>query len=200
MEEHKIPNKNKPEVTGSGKVVKNSTSKRFAEVFLAEDVADAKSYIFWDVAVPIIKNGISSVFHSTIDAIFGPAQGGSYGRTPQGGNRTNYNRYSWSENSRNNRIESTERRRVSYAFDDIKYDNVSLPNRILDDLNDIIDEYGLCSINDYYDVVRQYIQGIILDSSFEDSKYGWTSLRGTTVERCMGGGYMIRFPKARPLD
>lgn len=184
-------------VHGEVKTKKASASKKFADVILAEDVADAKSYIIWDVIVPIVKDGISVVFHSTIDAIFGSSRGSYYNNRNQGNNRTNYTRYSYKDDRREpQRRYSEDRDRDkyrTYGYDDIILDNRGEAELVLDNLNDIVDEYGLASVGDYYELVG-------ISGNFQDNKYGWTNLRAATVERVMGGGYRIKLPKARPLD
>ena len=59
-------------------------------------------------------------------------------------------------------------------------------------LEDMIDQYDIASVADLYDLV-----GIV--GSYTDNKYGWTSVRSARIER-VRDGYVIRMPKALPLD
>lgn len=198
-EENRIKVKDRPEVNTTASIRKNKTSKKLAEAFLAEDVANAKSYIFWDVLVPSVRDVFVSTLHSIIDSTFGTRIGGSsYGRTMVSGNRRDYSKIT-SVPSSSQRARTDERAYNTYTFDDILFDDAGTPNLILDELNEIIDEYGMCSVNDYFETVRSYIRNIRIDSNPQDTVYGWTSLRAARVERAGRGQYYINFPRVRPV-
>lgn len=197
-EENKVKaDKERPNVTANAKVRNNATSKKLTEAFLAEDVSNAKSYIFWDVLVPNIKDVFGQTLHSAIDAILGTRRGSSYGRSSYGSGYSSHTNYS--------KISSTSREREidrsynTYTFDDIELDDSGVANLILDELNDIIDEYGSCSVNDYFETVRQYVRNLRIDMNPQDVNYGWTSLRSAQVMRAGRGMYYIKFPRVRPL-
>lgn len=199
-EESKLLNKERPPVTANARVKNNAGSKRLAEAFLAEDVENAKSYIFWDVIIPTLKDGIGLTLHSAVDAIFGGgSRRGGYGRTSYGNSSNHVNYSKISSVSANSSRAREDRSYNVYSFDDIEIDDSGVANLILDDLNDICDEYGSCSVNDYFEVVKQYIRGIRIDSTAQDNDYGWTSLRAARVERAGRGMYYIKFPRVRPL-
>lgn len=195
-DENRVKPKDRPNVTANAKIRKNATSKKLTEAFLAEDVSNAKSYIFWDVLVPNIKDVFGQTLHSAVDAILGTKRGGSYGRSYGSGynGHTNYSKISSTSRDR-----EPERTYNTYTFDDIELDDSGVLNLILDDLNDIIDEYGDCSINDYFETVRQYVPNIKIDMNPQDTKYGWTSLRSAQIMRAGRGMYYIKFPRVRPL-
>lgn len=197
-EENKVnPDKKRPNITANAKVRNNAASKKLSDAFLAEDVSNAKSYILWDVLMPNIKDVFIKTLHSTVDAIFGTRIGNSYGINSYGSGYSNHRNYS--------KISSTSRERDidrvydSYTFDDIELDDSGVANLILDELNDIIDEYGSCSVNDYFETVRQYVRNLRIIMNPQDTKYGWTSLRSAQVVRAGRGMYYIKFPRVRPL-
>lgn len=194
-EENRVKKKDRPNIEVDAKVRHNSASKKLTEAFLAEDVANAKSYIIWDVLVPNIKDVFGQTLHSTIDAILGTRRGGAYGRPSysSGSNHTNYSKIS---STRERVVENTYN---TYTFDDIELTDAGVANLILDELNEIIDEYGNCSVNDYFETVRQYVRGIRIEQNPQDVNYGWTSLRAAQVMRAGRGMYYIRFPRVRPL-
>lgn len=197
-EEKRVKDRVRPEVKTTASIRKNGTSKKLAEAFLAEDVANAKSYIFWDVLVPNVRDVFVNTLHSMIDSTFGTRTGGSYGRTVVGANRTNYSKIT-SIPTTSSRVRTDERTYNTYTFDDILFDDAGTPNLILDELNEIIDEYGMCSVNDYFETVRSYIRNIRIDSNPQDTVYGWTSLRAAKVERAGRGQHYINFPRVRPV-
>lgn len=209
MEETTILNDKKkkpvsPELQGSGHVRKPSASRKFAEVFLAEDASDAGNFIIWDVLIPIIKDGIGTVLHSTVDALFGPGRGGQYrGGTGRNGNHVNYNKQYESRRGYPEPRERSERVRNSqHGLQDIVISTKSIAEAIIDDLDDDIREYGLVTIGSYYERAIEYMPELSreIETSFNDNKFGWTSMRDVYSQRLMGGGYRIVFPRPKPLD
>ena len=55
-------------VTGNVKTRKNEVRK-FTDIFISEDAANVKSYIFMDVLVPAIKKAISDIVTDGVDMI-----------------------------------------------------------------------------------------------------------------------------------
>lgn len=61
----------------------------------------------------------------------------------------------------------------------------------LDTLNKAIHDYGAVTVSDLYDIVG-------LSPSYNDSQYGWTSLKGVVIIR-VRDGYILPLPNAVPL-
>ena len=59
-------------------------------------------------------------------------------------------------------------------------------------LDDLIDQYGVVSVADLYDLVG------LTSTNYTDNKYGWTDLRHAEVRRDRDG-YLLRMPKATPI-
>lgn len=192
-----------PEMQGTGHVRKPSASRKFAEVFLAEDASDAGNFIIWDVLIPIIKDGIGTVLHSTVDALFGTGRGG-YQNKNRGGNHISYDKqYGSNRRGYPEPRERSERVRTSqHGLQDIVISTKSIAEAIIDDLDDDIREYGLVTIGTYYERAIEYMPELAreIETSFNDNKFGWTSMRDVYSQRLMGGGYRIVFPRPKPLD
>lgn len=175
-------------VSGNVRTVKKSGARKFAELFIPEDVSDIKSFIIMDILVPAAKK----VMSDTVDMIL---YGGSRGGNKGGGgiaNRVSYQRY-YDRGGRDSRESSrSSRSRATYDYDDILLPNRVQADAVLDKMDALIAEYGLVSICDYYDLVG-------VESDYTSNKYGWTDLRTARVER-VRDGYIIRLPKAVPLD
>ena len=66
---YKAENQNKPGtekkvekvINGTAKVRKKTEARKFADIFISEDVSNVKEYIFMDVLVPGIKKAISDI-------------------------------------------------------------------------------------------------------------------------------------------
>ena len=59
-------------------------------------------------------------------------------------------------------------------------------------MNDIIARYDYVRVLDLYDMAE-------LTAPFTANRYGWTNLKNAYVDR-VRDGYIIRLPRAMPLD
>lgn len=182
----KEPLKERPKVEkvveGRVRSKKKGYLHKCAEVFISEDVSSVKSYLIMDVLIPNIKKAISD----GVDMIL-------YGDTGRGKrmstSKTPYHRAYY---EKSNDTPRSPRLRSGYDFDDIILDTRGDAERVLSQLDDIIDTYGIASVADMYDLVGK-------SGNYTDCKYGWTDLRMASVVRT-GDGYMLKLPKALPLD
>ena len=175
-------------IAGTATTKKKSTSKKFADVFLAEDVSSAKSYILWDVLVPKVKNTIEEVLVSTVHAIFG---GSSEPRKTS--SKVSYRSY---YDERNRRPERTDnnyiRSKVGYEFDDVVLESRGEAEAVLHQMDEVVGTYGVVTVADLYDMVG-------ITGRYTDNKYGWTDIRSAEPIR-VRDGYLIKLPKAMPLN
>lgn len=176
-------------VTGLAKVKKKSEIRKFADNFISEDAPKVGSYLFTDVIVPGIVKIITDSFKDGVDIIFKGASGRNSRNS--GGYPGNYVSYN-SISSRNNND-----RRPAPAKQVHSPSDITLPSRrdaeaVLNQLNDIIGQYGTATVADLYDSVG-------ISHSFTDVKYGWTDLRNADVARDSDGWY-VKLPQAYPLD
>lgn len=183
--EEKAEKKVEKVVTGSVKSKKKNEIRKFADVFISEDIENVKSYILQDIIVPAIKKAISDVVTNGIDMILY----GETGKTKKSNSsRVSYRDY-YSSNDRRSTYSSTRR---SYSYDDIILDNRGEAEEVLMKMDELIDAYGVASVGDLYDLV-----GITGD--YTDNKYGWTNLRSAQAVRTRDG-YLLKLPKALPLN
>lgn len=172
-------------VSGTTRVKKKSEAKKFADVFMAEDIENVKSYIFMDVLVPAVKKAISDVVTNGIDMILY----GENGRTKKGSSsKVSYRSYY--DRGKNNHSASSSVKRA-YDYDDIILDNRGEAEDVLERMYELIDIYDNVSVADYYDLLG-------VSSDYTDNKYGWTELPNSSVVR-VKDGYKIRLPKPMPL-
>ena len=83
------------------------------------------------------------------------------------------------------RREPSLRNRSRHNFDDIILDSRGEAEEVLSHLVDLVDDYGMASVADLYDLVG-------ITSNFTDNKYGWTNLSSASVSR-VRDGYLIDF-------
>ena len=172
-------------VSGTAKVKKKSETKKFADVFITEDIDNVKSYILMDVLVPAVKKAISDVVTNGIDMILY----GESGRTKKSSaSKVSYRNYY--DRGKNDRSSSSGMRRA-YDYDDIILDDRGEAEDVLERMYELIDTYDNVSVADYYDLLG-------ISSDYTDNKYGWTELPNSSVVR-VKDGYKIRLPKPMPL-
>lgn len=181
----------KPVVTGA-KTKKKSEISKVADVFLAEDINSVKSYIIMDVLVPAVKKAISDIVTNGIDMILYGGNGNPSTKKSIASkvSYTPYYKYNQQTNQTNDRPVS--RPKAAYEYDDVVFDSRGEAEKLLLAMDHAIQEYGMVSVGDYYDLAG-------ITSQYTTHKYGWTDLRGAEVVR-IREGYIIKLPKPTPLD
>ena len=175
-------------IAGTVKSKKKSEIRKFTDVFISEDIDNVKSYILLDVLIPAIKKAISDIVTNGIDMIL-------YGETGKTKSYSTASKISYRSyyDGRNGRIDySSIRTKIGYNYDDIIFDNRGEAEDVLSRMDELISTYGLVSVADLYDLVG-------ITGNYTDNKYGWTNIRSASVIR-VRDGYMLKLPKALPLD
>ena len=175
-------------ISGSASRKKRSEAKKFADVFIQEDVSNVKSYILMDVLVPAVKKALSDIVKDGVDMILY----GETNRNRKNGNtsRVNYRGY-YDREERRDRPSSRSRDYLDY--DEIIFDARGDAEAVLDAMNDIIDQYGIVSVADLYDLAN-------LDHPpYTMNKYGWTNIAGARAMR-VRDGYALKLPRAVPIN
>ena len=175
-------------VSGTAKTKKKSEMSKFKDIFISEDASNVKSYVLMDVLIPAMKKAISDIVTTGIDMILYGEEGESRRRAPS--ERVSYRRY---YDQRDDRSIDRVRTRTGYSYDDIIVDNRGEAEEVLSRMDELIDQYGVVSVGDLYDLVG-------LTGTYTDQKYGWTNIRTAKPERLRDGGYVIKLPKALPID
>lgn len=170
-------------ISGTAKSKKKSGVYKFAEVFIADDVDDVKSYILEDVIVPAIKD----VILDAVRALLGVS---NTSRKSASASKVSYRSY-YDKNT-DRRDYGSNRIKTSYDYDDIILDTRGEAEEVLSRMDELIATYGLVSVADLYDLVG-------ITGNYTDNKYGWTDTRSASVIR-VRDGYMIKLPKALPLN
>ena len=177
----------KVEQIAKGKTKKKSEVKKFADTFIAEDITSVKDYIIMEVLLPAAKKAISDIVTNGIDMIlYGETRSKSKSRE----SRVSYTKYY--DRDRDYDRPSRTRGRYGYDYDDIILDTRKEAEEVLDRMDDLIDNYGMVSVADLYDLVG-------VSGNYTDNKYGWTNLRNADVQR-VRDGYLLKLPKALPFD
>lgn len=175
-------------IAGTVKSKKKSEIRKFTDVFISEDIDNVKSYILLDVLIPAIKKAISDIVTNGIDMILY----GETGKTKSNSTASKVSYRSYYDGRNGRRDYSAIRTKISYNYDDIILDNRGEAEDVLSRMDELISTYGLVSVADLYDLVG-------VTGNYTDNKYGWTNIRSASVIR-VRDGYMLKLPKALPLD
>lgn len=182
------PKKVEKVVQGTVKKKKRSEFRKLSDVFISEDAANVKNFVLMDVLVPAIKKAISDIVTNGIDMVL---YGGN-GRVKRDSatSKVSYRSYYDRKDERDSRA-NTPVSRTGYSHDEIIFITRGDAERVLDCMENVIDQYGLVTVADYYEFAGER-------SEHTDQRYGWTNIRSAKVVRVYDG-YRIDLPKAYPL-
>jgi hypothetical protein len=182
----------KPIISSEVKKVKANPAKKFADLFIAEDVNTAKGYVLTNFVIPGIKNGILELLRT----MFYGKGGGSSSYSSFGSNVTRIN-YWKGPNSNVSNIKAN-----SYVgmrdYDHIMVASMSEAEAIIDYLSEVMERYKRVSIANLYEAASSPSNRIPIEAT--DYKYGWISMRGFDILPKGDGWYLIKTPRPVPLD
>lgn len=179
-------------VSGSVKTKKKSSLSKFADTFIEEDKDTVVGYLLSEVLIPSFKKMVSDTIKTGIDKmLYGDAE---VSRSNSPASKISYSKYynDKSSYSRNSSTAPVSNRRDTYEYNNIVLETRGDAEAVLMGMDDIIAKYEIVSVADLYDLVG-------IAGSYTDYKYGWTDIRSARIER-VRDGYVIRMPKALPLD
>lgn len=171
--------------------IKTNEVRKFADIFISEDISNVKDYIFMDVLVPAIKKAIYDIVTNGIDMFLY----GSTGKTknsPSGAKVLPYRNFYEQKNNSGYRGSENVRNHNGFEYEDIKFDNRGDAEAVKQQMQAAIIKYGFVTVADLYDMVDQ-------PAPYTSQKYGWMDVSGVEVAR-VRGDYMLKLPKAAPID
>lgn len=172
--------------------IKQNEVRKLADIFISEDIANVKSYIFMDVIVPAVKKAIYDVVTNGIDMfLYG---GSGKGRPSSNGNKVNYRTYYDQKNNNSVTYRGSENtsNRNGFEYDDIVFNNRGEAEAAKQQMQDIIGRYGIVTVSDLYEMVNE-------TAPYTAQKYGWMDVSGAETIR-VRDGYKLKLPRAVPID
>lgn len=171
-------------VSGNAKTRKQSEVKKFAGMFMPDEIGDVKTFIKTDVVIPGLKNAIADIVSILL---FGEA--GRIGGRKTSGSKVSYQRYYDDPRGNDRRNYNRPRPVAGFDFDDIVFENRGDADLVLDQLESAIATFGMASVLDLYDLA-----GVTCPNYMAD-KYGWTDIQSAKVVR-VRDGYILQLPRA----
>lgn len=172
-----------------GRARKMPLGRRAKEAFFPGSPGEAFGSVIWDVFLPAAKDmlfdGLQEGFQRLI---FGESRG-VYRRTLS--NTSNVSRVNRHSPDRALGFKGNERMsdqgRRNQDLTEIVIDSRVEAEHVLDQMNQLIDQYDVCTLADFYTLVGQ-------TTAHTDFKFGWESL-GNAVVRRFHDGYIIDMPR-----
>lgn len=188
LDKKSIKEKKEIKAVVNGKVTKKKKgigSKIGAVLFDDNNVGDVKEYVIFDVIVPAVKNAISNAITGGIDMLL-------FGERRSDSSRSRdsrcYTSYSSRSTSRRDSSRQGYRRQSLFDIDDILLPTKLDANSVIDNMFNILDEYGVVSVADYYALVGE-------PSNYQMNAWGWENLTNVYTQRTRNGEYKIVLPK-----
>lgn len=176
-------------IAGNAKTRKKNAGSKIAESFFSEDVHSIGNYALMDVIIPALKKTLYDVITNSFDMLLFGGTGRSK-RTSEA-SRVSYRNY-YDRRDDRDRYSREPASRPRYGHDDVVVDSRAEAEEVINRMNEVIDTYGMVSVADLYDLVG-------MKPEYTDNKYGWTNIRNAEPIR-VRDGYMIKLPKAIPID
>lgn len=180
-------------VSGTVKTKKKSEARKFADVFITEDIHSVKTYVFSDVIVPAVVDLIEDIVVGGIRMVLRGDAGSRRDRRSKDRDYTNYSRFSSSRDR--DRDRDRDRRRESssrFDYEELVFETRGDAEAVRDELEDVIEKYGMVTVADFYDMADR-------TAPYTANSYGWTNIRHADIVRTRDG-YIIRLPRAAAID
>ena len=189
QQKNDVPEK-KVEKVVTGPVIsrKRNIFQEIAKEFLMKDVRDIKSYILQDIVIPTVKKAVDDTVHMILYGDTGSKKSNSLASS------VSYRSYYDKQREQNEPARRSPGNRATdgwrYNFD--KFQSVGFSSRgdaerVLMQMDELIDIYGSANIGDFYDLVG-------MTGDYTDNRYGWTDLQSAVPVRERDGSYSIQFP------
>lgn len=182
-------------VEGTAIKKKKSLSRRFFNIFFSESIEDVTTYVLYDIIVPAIKENIVDIINSTTSMMFlgeTRRKRGGRGQSTGGVTRINYGGY-FSGNQSSEKMPSYRNSNIPSKVDELVLESRGDAELVLDQMLEIIDQYGKVTVSDYYDLMG-------VSTTFTDNKYGWRDLRNARIIKSGRDGYLIDLPRESILE
>ena len=178
-------------VRGKVTLKEQNDIQKIANDFLAEDLKTVKDRIIAEYLIPMLKNGLCSIFNSAISiALWGDdrSRSSSTNYSSSSRQRNSYDRYYQDGQSSRPGPSGRPARTLQNLDFEVRYDADSTLNEMYDALR----KYKQVSVGDLWDMM-----GVSNEST--DYNYGWYNLNEAYIKG-IPGGYRLVLPRPIPLS
>ena len=178
-------------VKGKVSVKEQNDIQKLAGAFLAEDLKTVKNRLIVDYILPMLKNGVWSIFNSAVSiALFGEdrSRGSSGGYS---GPRTQRNSYDgYYQGAQSNRG-GNPNQPIRQDLQNVDFESRMDAEDILGELRGAVRNYNQVAVGDLWDLMG-------VSSVDTDYNYGWYNLDQAYIKG-IAGGYRLILPRPVPL-
>ncbi len=178
-------------VRGKVTLKEQNDIQKIANDFLAEDLKTVKDRIIAEYLIPMLKNGICSIFNSAISiALWGDdrSRSSSTNYSSSSRQRNSYDRYYQDGQSSRPGPSGRPARTLQNLDFEVRCD----ADDTLNEMYDALRKYKQVSVGDLWDMM-----GVSNEST--DYNYGWYNLDGAYIKG-IPGGYRLVLPRPIPLS
>ena len=170
---------------------KKSIFSSFSETFFGEDGQQVMDYIIHDVLIPAAKSTVLDMISGGVEMLFyGDRSEGS--RIERNRGRSSIVSYANYYN-RDREKPSYSRRERGRRVGELIFERRTEAEKVLEDMYDILEEYGQVSVADLYDLIK------VTSNDFTNQNFGWVNLKNAHVSR-VRDGYLLNLPKTVTLE
>jgi hypothetical protein len=175
---------------------KKPLGKQFSRTFFSGNARTAWDYSITNVMIPMIQDTFIEFVQSGIERLIrGEHRSRRPGQSYYG--HVNYAGYRQQRQPQDDRPPMPRMlpraAKTRQIFDEIIIPSRQEAEEVIDRLYDLISKYESATVADLYELTG-------LNSSHVDHTWGWTSLRGASVGRVRGGGYLLDLPEPEYLQ
>lgn len=169
--------------------------KQFRHTFFGGDAKTAAEYMVFEVLIPSAKEALVEAMSSGFERlVYGDRRPRRPG--PRGLGHFSYNQVSQQQRRPDDRppgpMQMSRQSRARHDFGQIVLQSRQEAEEVIDRLFDLVSKFGEASVSDLYELTG-------IASSHVDKRWGWTNLRGASVGRVRGGGYVLDLPEPETL-
>lgn len=185
----------KPVVKAPAHVQKKSGMRKLAESFMHDGEIPVKSRLINEIIVPGIRDFVVNVVTDAVNVIFKGERSAINltGRSIL--DKISYTQYDKISDPRTRSIADTSHANTvgGYLDNDIIVNTKGEATAVLQHMDMMLEKYGIVSVADFNELVR-------IPGHFTDGKFGWTNLKNAEAVRLRDGRYLIKLPKAMPIE
>lgn len=202
--EEKVEEHAKLKPVTTAKKRKKGLIERFVVAMIGpEGIPSVTSYLNKEIVVPAIKDVIANSVSAGVNMMV-------YGHDKAGERRGGYSNYNSNQSSTYNRpirnyqssYSNAQRQAAPVEIEPVRRNNMFsstdyiMSSRqealdVLDMLRENLDNYGLVTLADFFDLIG-------VESQYVDNNYGWQDLTNVTIVP-VRGGYTLSLPNVRVL-